>query len=167
MINNWDELLLNAVPLVSFLGRDSYFGSAYSGATAGRLVLRDANAARHFASDDSFDSFDEWQTVTDAPDVFPQNFEWKRWIDYNLTKNNHFSLGSKNFSGADTKWLENGGCLLLELMHRDMRILLNCYANEIFPPVWESILDVYLHDGFPCGWNGRYPSGELVVFSNC
>lgn len=166
MINNWSDLLIAAKPLVDFLGRGSYYQSNYRGQSSGELILTDVVAARKFATDDSFDLFDEWQTVSDSPSIFPADFEWSRFIDYNLKKNAYFNLEAKNFSGADVKWETSGACLLIELMHRDMRILLNCYANQHFPAIWQRILNVYLEDGFPCGWNGRYPVGELVVFSN-
>lgn len=166
MISNWDALLLAAKPLTEFLDRTSYYQSKYTGTPNGRFILTDATTARKYATDDSFDLFDEWQTVSDSSNVFPVGFEWKRFIDYNLEKNAYFNLASKDFNGAAAKWTNAESCLLLELMHRDMRILLNCYANQYFPPIWGSILDVYLMEGFPCGWTDRYPLGELVVFSN-
>lgn len=104
--------------------------------------------------------------MSDSPDLFPEHFEAKRWIAYNLAPNSYFSLADKDFNGADRKMTRSGVCILVELMHRDIRMLLNCYANDYFPPIWRDILEVYLHDGFPCGWKGKYPSGRLVVFSN-
>ena len=29
-----------------------------------------------------------------------------------------------------------------------------------------NLLQVYLAGGWPCGWEGEYPKGRLVVFSN-
>ena len=51
-------------------------------------------------------------------------------------------------------------------MKRDFRTLFNCYTSEVFPELWKDIFTVYLHNGFPCGWEGEYPEGRLVVFSN-
>jgi hypothetical protein len=166
MKKKWNDLLVSAGPLVAYLNRMSYFDRAYSGSRSARIVLTDADVAFKYASDDSFEKFDEWETVSDSPDVFPDDFEWKSWIDHNLLENDYFGLASKDFNGADVKWTQSGICLLNELMHRDVRILFNCYANNFFPDIWRQILDVYLNDGFPCGWQGRYPEGELVVFSN-
>lgn len=166
MINNWNDLLLNAQPLINYLGRASYFQDKYSGKTNDRLILTGAALAIKYALDDSGDVFDGWEAVSDSPNVFPGNFEWMRWVDYNLKKNNYFNLAAKDFNGADTKWTQAGACLLLEFMCRDIRILLNCYANGVFPKIWQDILEVYLEDGFPCGWDGRYPDGRLVAFSN-
>jgi hypothetical protein len=166
MAENWEQLIAKAKPLVDYLHRDEYFDRGFSGDRSANLVISDPEVGIDFASNDSFDTFDEWQTVSDSPDVFPPEFEWKRWIDFNLRKNDYFGLREKNFNGADTKWTRGDGCLLIELMHRDVRILLNCYANDSFPEVWKSIQSAYLHDGFPCGWDGKLPAGKLVVYSN-
>jgi hypothetical protein len=165
-MDNWNELLVKAQPLIDFLGRPDYFDRAYSGDRNESLVIADASLGMEYATDDSFDKFDEWQTVSDSPSVFPDEFEWKRWIDHNLQKNNYFDLSEKNFHGADSKWTDEGACLLVELMHRDIRILLHCYANDHFPEIWKKIQATYFLDGFPCGWDGNLPSGKLVVFSN-
>ena len=148
MIDNWDELVVQATPLLDFLQQPSLFMSAYSGTRDGHLVFTDASMANQYASDDSLNA---WDALSDCPDVFPGGFEWKRWIDHHLRKTDYFGLSGRNFCGADVKWMRSVACPLVELMRRDMRILLNCYANQIFPPLWESILGVYLKNGFPCG----------------
>lgn len=165
MRKHWKDLVVVAAPFIEYLEKDSYFAKPYSGDGSNKLIIQDGKAAFKYASDDSFDDFDEWETVTDSEAVFPESFDWSSWIDHNLHKNRYFGIEEKNFNGADIK-LTQGPCLLHELMIRDMRIILNCYSNEYFPDIWKTILDVYLHDGFPCGWDGRYPEGKLVVFSN-
>jgi hypothetical protein len=179
MIQNWDELLSAAKPLVEFLDRDTYFNLAYSGTVENCVIVTDAAVARNFATNNSCDDFDDWETISDSG--YPPTFEWSRQIDYNLQKNRYFNLERKNFSRADEKWTITGvSCPLIELMLRDIGILLNCYANNFFPPIWKNILEVYLHNGFPCGWDGRHPAangtrigwngshpvGKMVVFSN-
>lgn len=167
MKKHWKDLIVSAAPFVGFLERNSYFDSAFSGDQTNKLILTDAKVAHHSASDDTFSLFDEWESVSESPGLFPADFEWSSWIDHNLVKNGFFGINAKNFSGADSKWTFNGICLLQELLCRDMKILLNCYSNEYFSPLWEEILAVYLNNGLPCGWHGRYPEGKLVVFSNC
>jgi hypothetical protein len=167
MKKRWKDLVVSAAPFIAFLQRDTFFDKRFSGNQAGRKVITDADVGMKYATDDSFDVFDDWETVTDSGDVFPPNFQWSSWVSHNLLKNRFFDLESKNFNGADAKWITQGGaCLLQELMIRDMKILLNCYSNDYFPEIWRDILDVYLNDGFPCGWDGQYPHGKLVVFTN-
>ena len=142
-MNNWSELIASSQPLMSYLHRGDYFGRAYVQSGQEVLVTNDSSVGINYATNDSFDQFDEWQTVSDSPAVFSAEFEWKRWIDFNLQKNNYFDLAKKNFHGADLKWTRDGGCLLIELMHRDIRILLNCYANSSFPVIWKEIQAAY------------------------
>jgi hypothetical protein len=169
-MKSWDETMIAASPLIAFLQKRSLFDAPYDGNTDGIMVVTDASDAFHFATDGSFDKFDEWETVSDSECEFPISFEWGNRTDSILRKKyNYFDLISKDFNGADNKWINaaNGiSCQLIELMLRDIRILFDCYANDYFPPLWKTILDVYLHNGFPCGWSGRYPEGKLVVFSN-
>lgn len=166
MKKHWTDLIVDAAPFIQFLERDRYFDTAYTGERKNKLIIEDPKTAFKYASDESFDNFDGWETVTDSDPVFPDSFEWSSWVNHNLKKNNYFDFESKDFSGADAKWTQGEVCLLQELMSRDMRIILNCYSNEFFPEIWKDILSVYLNNGFPCGWDGRYPEGKLVVFSN-
>jgi hypothetical protein len=129
-------------------------------------VLTNAEIGFSYASGEATDGRDDWEEVSESAEIFPPGFEWSSWIDHNLKKNSFFNFASKDFNGADVKWTRGESCLLQELMHRDVRILLNCYSNDFFPKIWGQILNVYLNDGFPCGWEGKHPDGKLVVFSN-
>jgi len=51
-------------------------------------------------------------------------------------------------------------------MMDDMEHILQCYANDYFPPLWKDILTAYLNNGLPCGWSDFPPNGKLVVYSN-
>jgi hypothetical protein len=171
MKKTWAETFEAAAPWVEFLQRDSLFDAPYSGSVDGIMVVTDARVANNFAVKQT-DEFSEWLEITNGDEAaFPDTFEW----DYNLHSrlrkkyNNYFGFASKNFNGADEKFFQasNQVCSqVIELMPRDIQIIFECYANDYFPPLWKRILDVYLHDGFPCGWNGHYPEGRLVVFSN-
>ncbi|MDR3159278.1 MAG: hypothetical protein LBU11_09825 [Zoogloeaceae bacterium] len=170
MKKTWAETFEAATPWVEFLQRDNLFDVPYSGNTGGVMVVTDANIANNFAGAQT-DEFDYWPDVSESEHDFLETFEW----DYNLHSrlrkkyNDYFGLESKNFNGADEKFFQASGQVcsqVIELMFRDIKIIFNCYANDYFPPLWKRILDVYLHDGFPCGWNGHYPEGRLVVFSN-
>lgn len=165
-MKTWQQILVEADVFVRFLERGSFYDRPYKGDLSGKFVTADAVEARRFATDDSFDKFDEWETVSESPGVFPDNFEWSRLVKTQLRKNGYWDIESKNFNGAVEKWSDSTSCPMLELMHRDIEVIFQCYTNEHFPDIWKDILSVYLNDGFPCGWNGRYPDGQLVVFSN-
>nr|WP_294784190.1 hypothetical protein [uncultured Flavobacterium sp.] len=165
-ITNWNQLQEEASRFILFLNKGEFFKSKYEGVVNSHLIITDETIGINYASNTSFESFDEWETISDSVGVFPENFEWHQWINNNLQKNNYFDFVSKNFNGADAKWTKYESCVLIELMYRDIRIILNCYANNCFPPIWKQILEVYLNNGFPCGWSGISPEGKLVVFSN-
>ena len=43
----------------------------------------------------------------------------------------------------------------------------NCYLNNKYKknhPIWNMIEDAYFKGFWPCGWEGKYPEGKLVVF---
>ena len=43
----------------------------------------------------------------------------------------------------------------------------NCYLNNKYKknhPFWNMIEDAYFKGLWPCGWEGKYPEGKLVVF---
>ncbi|MDO5105251.1 hypothetical protein [Capnocytophaga sp.] len=45
--------------------------------------------------------------------------------------------------------------------------LLNCYLNikhKQNNPLWNQVFKAYRKGAFPCGWQGAYPKGKLVVF---
>ena len=69
---------------------------------------------------------------------------------------------SKSFHGAEVV-LEN----LQDNIISDICGFLEFGNMEIsIPPIWQSMKYVYLHNGWPCGWDGDYPRGRMVVFSN-
>jgi hypothetical protein len=165
-MKTWQQMLVEADDFVKFLEKDSFLDVPYQRDAYDTLVTTSVVVARNFALNDSFDDFDEWETVTNSESVFSGDFEWSRVVKTQLRKNAYFGLESKRFNGAIEKWSNSTSCPLIELMLRDIEIIFQCYANGRFPAIWKEILDVYLKNGFPCGWNGRYPEGQIVVFSN-
>jgi hypothetical protein len=162
----WDDVLIDAKLLFDFLGREKFFDAPYNGTTSGRKVFTDPAPCFEFAQNQSGDGFEDWQTLLDNATL---DFEvgYSGFIRKKITKALGDGLYQKDFSGADLKFSRLPGIsLLFNNMEGDMERLFYCYLNGKFPPIWEQVLDVYLYNGYPCGWIGRYPEGELVVFSN-
>lgn len=164
-MKNWDEVLEAASAFVNFLEQGNFFNKPFL-ISGDYKIITDAKVGINYATNDDFDSFDEWETVSYSYEVFPESFEWSQRISAKLEKNNFFDFYEKDFNGAVEKWEYDESCLLIELMYRDIEIIFQCYANDYFPKIWKDILEVYLNDGFPCGWDGHLPEGKLVVFSN-
>ncbi|OBY76078.1 hypothetical protein [Acinetobacter gyllenbergii] len=164
-MKTWDQVLESAIEFVAFLEKGNFYSSEFNTENDYKII-HDANLGIDYATNDSFDDFDEWETVTDSMNIFPESFEWSDRIKYKLKKNNFFGFEAQQFNGAKEKWMCGEACLIVELMKRDIGIIFQCYANDHFPNIWKEILSVYLNGGFPCGWDGHYPEGRLVVFSN-
>lgn len=161
----WQQTLIAAQPWVNFLERHTFFDTPYTN-TLDAHVITDAQLGIDYATNDTFTHFDEWQTVTNAPEIFPEHFIWSEQITRQLSKNRYWDLQNKHFCGATDQWNTETSCPLIELMYRDIEIIFQCYANHYFPNIWQDILTAYLHNGFPCGWSAHRPQGKLVVFSN-
>ena len=90
-----------------------------------------------------------------------------------LSKINHFleeELNySKDFCGVTKKVgydADTGISLLFNNMEGDMLKLLLCVSHNKTSPFIEKMRLIYLNNGFPCGYEGFYPNGKFVVFSN-
>lgn len=164
-MKTWDQIFESAAEFISFLEKGSFYNTKFI-TKKNYKIISDANLGIDYATNDSFDDFDEWETVTDSADIFPESFEWNDRIKYKLKQNQYFGFENQDFNGAKEKWITGESCLIVELMYRDIEIIFQCYANDYFPEIWKDILQVYLNHGFPCGWDGHLPSGRLVVFSN-
>lgn len=165
MKKKWAEILCEAKPLVDLLSNNDLFNKPYKD-TIGAFVIHDPKIGIMYATDHSNDQLIDWESISDSEETFPENFEWNGTIDRRVLIDDYFGIEKKNFNGADTKWTTPTSCILKELMYRDIRILLTCYANNSFPPIWKDILTTYLNNGFPCGWKPDHLGGKIVVFSN-
>ena len=163
-MKTWDKVLEDANEFISFLEKGDFFNSSFKYKND-YYVITDASLGIDYTTNDSFDDFDEWETVTDTPDIFPESFEWNDQIKYKLKQKNYFGFENQEFNGAKEKWIMGEACLIVELMYRDIGIIFQCYANDYFL-IWKEILEIYLNSGFPCGWDGHLPEGKIVVFSN-
>ncbi|WP_353166033.1 hypothetical protein [Acinetobacter sp.] len=163
---NWAEIVEQAGEFIEFLKSDNFFSQPYT-TDRDYCVITDVDLAMNFSTDRSWDKFTDWETVVDSQ--FPEDFDWQlnSRINYQLQQNNYYDLFTKNLNGLLEKWTTfDGQAIAEELIMHDIAYILNCYANRYFPPIWQEILQVYYAGGLPCGWNGFYPDGKMVVFSH-
>ena len=104
-MKSWDEIMIAAEPFVKFLINGDFFATQYGGAIDG-LVIIDPEEAINYATNDSFDDFEEWETASDAPEVFSSSFKWSQRIDRQLLKENYWGIETANFNGADKKHIQ-------------------------------------------------------------
>lgn len=163
----WQEILNISKPLVEFLEKDSYFDVKFNNTDEDKFyVIKDAKLAVDIMTDKDCEEYDDWEIFPFSEEVFPSGYENIYRIEVKLDKINYFNLEKKQFNGAEIKIKNENADLLIDLMKRDFRTLFNCYTSGVFPELWKDIFTVYLNNGFPCGWEGMYPEGRLIVFSN-
>ena len=163
---NWAEIAERAKDFIEFLQGHNFYSKPYI-TDKNYLVITDVELAIHYATDSSWETFTDWETVTDSFEIFPESFEWNSKVNFQLNKLNYFDIETRcNFNGADKKWDLEEVNPMIELMLRDIQIIFQCFSNNYFPPIWQNILQVYYDGGFPCGWSRLYPEGKMVVFSN-
>ena len=161
-MKSWEQLQLDAAEFIAFLELGNFFSQPFT-TTKNYRITTDAEEARIIAGR----YFSQREDVFDSKAGFPENFEWDMGsIERKLQKNYYFEYASGNFNGADTKLTVHGVSILLETMDIDIGYIFQCYFNDYFPELWKEILEIYMNNGFPCGWEGEYPQGRLVVYSN-
>ena len=159
----WHDTLLRATPFVDFLKDGKFFSKPYHG-RIDALVIKDPKIAMKLSTSYDMEGFLIWEDVVDE---LPENWEFFEIVDEELKKNKWFGYADGDYHGVDKKMLMDGGYQVFEdQMYGAVNSIFQFYANNSFPPIWEKILHVYLHDGFPCGWEGDLKDGRVVVFSN-
>lgn len=92
-----DQVVESAAEFISFLEKGSFYNTKFS-TEKDYKIISDANLGIDYATNDSFDDFDEWETVTDSPDIFPESFEWNDRIKYKLKQKNILDLKIKTLT---------------------------------------------------------------------
>ncbi len=97
-----------------------------------------------------------------------QNSQWKIIQDISVAQRYAYQQYDLETVWAD---LRESNSLILKLStDEDSDIdadLFNCYLNNKYKknhPIWNMIEDAYFKGVWPCGWEGKYPEGKLVVF---
>ena len=161
VMKNLSEVLLAEPDLVSFLNRKEYFGEKYNGLLEEYLVITDPIQADYYFHLDA--DYGNWNSIQNSDWGEIEELTSPEFMSESLTFVAENILDeSKSFHGAEVV-LEN----LQDNIISDICGFLEFGNMEIsIPPIWQSMKYVYLHNGWPCGWDGDYPRGRMVVFSN-
>jgi len=93
-----------------------------------------------------------------------QNSQWKIIQDISVAQRYAYQQCDLETVWAD---LRESNSLKDSLFSDIDADLFNCYLNNKYKknhPFWNMIEDAYFKGGWPCGWEGKYPEGKLVVF---
>lgn len=160
-VKNLQEILLAETELVSFLRKKDYFGKRYDGDHENYLVVTDPDQADYYFHLDA--DYGNWNSIQNSDWGEIEELTSPEFMSESLTFVAENILDeSKSFHGAEIV-LEN----LQDNIISDICGFLEFGNMEIStPPIWQSMKYVYLHNGWPCGWDGDYLRGRMVVFSN-
>ncbi|MDH2588506.1 hypothetical protein [Acinetobacter baumannii] len=74
-MKSWDQVTKDASDFISFLEQGNFFNKPFL-LSGDYKIITDAKVCINYATNDDFDTFDEWETVTDTPNVFPDDEEY-------------------------------------------------------------------------------------------
>lgn len=86
----------------------------------------------------------------------------------------------RDFKSKFNKYSDEIDMLFLKVLNEKKfpKDLTNSLASELLiiidlliffdelPTFWENVLTVLGKGGFPCGWKGKYPEGQLIVYNH-
>ena len=156
MKKTWESILLEKKSFFDFLNRPAFFDGPYRGDKEKVKLIFDATLAARYSIDDSGDEFEDWQTLLES--VTPAWPEMPRLLGKKIIEALDL-ISDKDHSGVSEAPLINN-------MQGDIYRLLHSYAYGEVDPLWKSVEEAYLSGGIPCGWDGKYPEGRMVVYSN-
>lgn len=155
MTKNWNEVLIEAKPLFDFLNQQTFFDKPYVGSSTSHRLIFDMAEASEYSTDDSGEKVEDWQSLLES--VTPAWPDMPRQIERKIIEVLD-QMPQKNYSSVSNEALLNN-------MQGDISRLLHCYAFGDVRQLWKDVQQVYLDGGIPCGWEGNYPEGRMLVFS--
>lgn len=165
-MKTWEQAVEDASAFIHFLENGKFLSKPYRSKSAHNyLVITDIQMATEIMSGVLDDGYSNREDVFESN--FPDNFIWYLdRISTKLIKCNYFNFTEHGFYSVKGTWTDRQIDIVTETMNLDIEMLLKCYVNEYFTELWTEILDIYLNYGFPCGWKGQYPEGQLIILSN-
>ncbi|MFI8147021.1 hypothetical protein [Acinetobacter sp. ABJ_C5_2] len=87
-----DQVTKDASDFISFLEQGNFFNKPFQ-MCGDYKIITDAKVGVNYVTNDNFNGFYEWETVTDSPTIFPDVFEWSDKIKYKLKQQSFFDFG--------------------------------------------------------------------------
>lgn len=167
----WSIDNIKSQELVNFIKQGDFFATPFLLSDSNFKVIDDGKLAEEYARDCNSDEFCDWQSLWDNElcnlgvyDEISGHIEHKinQFMDehFHYEQNFHNALQKIGYDElSQTSFLFNN-------MEGDLFRLLQCETLNKTSVFIELVKQTYLNNGFPCGWIGNYPNGQLVVFSN-
>lgn len=161
--------------IIEFLEKETYFNEPlrnndidFSIKKITSVILAD-EILNHMLDKEELSKYQEWDIVrSNQITEMKMNYE-------SLNNKSTFELDSEIFKylgrklngkSIKDKTIDEKVPTLMDSLFDDfLYIIFNDYSN-MNNHFFNNLLQVYLAGGWPCGWEGEYPEGRLVVFSN-
>lgn len=160
-MKSWQEVFDTEKELIHFLQKSEFFEKPYTANNSEVLVITDPEIADLYFN--KITESGDWQDIQNSDygeiDEFPSSEFMSQCLSY---VSSELILPEKIFHNANA-----AATNLQDNMISDFcRMFDFCCMEMEFPPVWKKIKQAYLNSGWPCGWDGNFPDGKLVIFSN-
>ena len=127
------------------------------------LVVKDFIKAKDLAWSQNLrevDTFWEYVKSQEAESIVERVYD----LDLSSQQDKIYDFFSKQDNYSDN-FLPFDYIDINEEVEGDLEICaLNRLVNGNTDNFYEKIFKVYKQGGWPCGWNGKYPSGEIIVY---
>lgn len=161
--------------IIKFLEKETYFDEPFKEGDIDFPIqkiispIKADEILNYMLDDDEVLIYQEWGIVRAN-----QIVDMKRKYEEKYNKDN-YELSSEIFKYVTRKI--NGKVIQDKELNMQIPTLIDCLIDDFLYIVFNdysnmenqfinNLLQVYLAGGWPCGWEGEYPKGRLVVFSN-
>ena len=161
--------------IIKFLEKETYFDEPFKGSGIDFPIqkiispIKADEILNYMLDDDEVLIYQEWEIVR-AKKIIEMQEKYQKiynrdsfYIDNEIFKYVTRKIGGKVIQDKelDMQIPTLIDCLIDDFLY----IVFNDYSN-MEHQFFNNLLQVYLVGGWPCGWEGEYPKGRLVVFSN-
>ena len=157
---NYQEILENAPEIAEFCKQKRLLDGPYQGNSSQVLVIHDSNEALLTCGTDRGDGYEFWSELCER-EYAKLEFSSPHWLPGKIDQ---FLVGPLRQRTNDEN-LTLKIPIIWDAVQQDIWFCMASKSASKPSPLFAMIEDAYLLAGWPCGWKGNFPEGQLVVFS--
>ena len=154
------EFFDNSPELVNFCERGRLLGEPYRGDITKAAVIHDANEALVTSGTERDGGYEFWPDLCER-EYAKLGFDCPHWLPGKIDK---FLIGPFR-QRTDDERLVLEIPIIWDAVQQDIWFCMASRNSKNPGRLFDLIEEAYLASGWPCGWKGRFPHGQLVVFS--
>lgn len=165
-----EKFVAEADNLKEALEATPLFSKPYDG-QANEIVIHDAAAAWKYCSSQNLSDEYEYWTGLREKNYAESLASLKKILANSESKDEYFEAADKIetdlFKIVKSRISKFGlGKEIAGAMSEDFANILERRAFRPTPHEWaERMFQIYMSGGWPCGWRGKFPAGQLIVFT--